>query len=380
MPFTEEQLAFRDSIRKMVDKEIAPVAAKIDAEDKFPEDIAAMFGEMGLLQMWVPEEYGGPGGDLTSVCILKEEVGRHSLTCSTLAANNSIGLILPVLHFGTDAQKEKYLRESASGKIITSIAMTEPTTGSDVSSMRTRAVRQSDGSYVLNGQKSWITWGENASYILVFARTDPDAGYDGISAFMVDTKTPGFRVGRAERKMGRLGAPNNELFFEDMVVPADCMIGAEGTGFKSCMTILDLNRPTVGASSLGIAQGAFEVAVEHAKTRVQFGKPLGQFQGVQFKLADMAIKIEAARALLYSVCAEIDAGDHSRRAVIASMAKCYPADVAMEVTTEAVQILGSSGYSKDYPVERMMRDAKCNQIIEGAQEIHRWIIGRRLVA
>ncbi|MBJ3775343.1 acyl-CoA dehydrogenase family protein [Acuticoccus mangrovi] len=378
--FTDEQVAFRDMVRKVSEQEVAPIAAKIDDEDEFPHELAELFGELGLLQLWVPEEYGGPGGDLTTVCIAKEELGKVSLTASALCGNNSIGLILPLLHIGTEEQKRKYLPQSGAGKVITAVAMTEPQTGSDVRSMRTTAKRQGNDSYVINGQKTWITWGGHADYVLVFAKTSEDDASDSISAFIVDTKTPGFKVGRKERKMGRNGAPNHELFFEDMVVPADCMLGEEGSGFKSCMKILDLNRPTIGGSSLGLAQGALDCAVAFCKERKQFGRPVAHFQGMQFKLADMAMKTEAARALLYSICAEIDSGDHSRLAMIAAMAKCYVTDVAMEVTTEAVQAMGSAGYSKDYPVERMMRDAKLNQIIEGTNEIQRMIIGRRLVA
>jgi alkylation response protein AidB-like acyl-CoA dehydrogenase len=380
MFFTEEQLTLRDSVRRMVEKEIRPLAEEIDQQDRFPAEWAKIFGEMGLLQMWAPEEYGGPGGDLTTVCMLKEETGKASLTASALCGNNSIGLILPVMHFGTEEQKKKYLPLSASGKIISAVAMTEPEAGSDVSGMRTRAVRQPNGDWIINGQKCWITWGGEAHYVLLFAKTSDGPGHDNISCFMIDTKTPGFKVGRHEKKMGRNGALSYTLFFEDMHVPADCMIGEEGKGFKACMRILDLNRPTIAASSLGLAQGALDIAVAYAKERKQFGRAIGQFQGMQFKLADMAMKTEAARALLYSITREIDSGDHSRLNYLASMSKCYVTDVAMEVTTEAVQVLGGNGYSTEYQVERMMRDAKLNQIIEGTNEIHRMIMGRHLVS
>lgn len=379
MRFTEEQTALRDSLRRMTNEQIKPIAGEIDDSDRFPVEWKKLFGEMGLLQMWVPEEYGGPGGDLVSVCIAKEETARGSLAASTLVCNNSIGLILPIMHFGTDAQKEKYLRLSASGQVVAAVAMTEPQAGSDVAGMKTRAVRQADGSYVVNGMKNWITWGEVADYVLLFAKTGDGPAHENISAFLVDTKTPGFRVGRKERKMGRNGAPNNELFFENMVLPADALVGEEGKGFTACMRILDLNRPTIGASALGLAQEAFELSVAYCKERRAFGKAIGQFQGMQFKLADMAMKLEAARQMLYGICEEIDAGDYSRLQTIASMSKCYVTDVAMEVTTEAVQIFGGNGYSKEYPLERMMRDAKVLQIIEGTNEIHRMVIGRNLV-
>lgn len=380
MRFTSEQIAFRESIRVMVNREVWPIAATLDETDQFPEDLAALFGKLGLLQLWVPEKYGGPGGTLTTVCIAREEIGKASLAASILCANNAIGLVLPLIHFGTEEQRQRFLPLAASGKVISAVAMTEPNTGSDVASMLTKAIRTADGNYSISGQKTWITWGAHAHYMLVFAKTSEGEAHNSISAFLVDTKTPGFRIGRKERKMGRNGAPNFEIFFDDVRVPKENLIGKEGEGFKACMRILDLNRPAVAASSLGLAQGALDAAVAYAKERKQFGRAIGQFQGMQFKLADMAIKIEAARSLLYSCCEEIDAGDLSRLTMMASMTKCFVTDVAMDVTIEAVQVLGSYGYSKEYPVERMMRDAKLNQILEGTNEIHRMIIGRRLVA
>ena len=379
MRLNEQQRALRDTLRRMTDERIKPIAAEVDDSDRFPLEWKKLFGEMGLLQMWVPEEYGGPGGDLVSVCIAKEETARGSLAASTLACNNSIGLILPVLHFGTAAQKEKYLRLSAGGNVMAAVAMTEPQAGSDVAGMKTRAVRREDGHWVVNGQKNWITWGEVADFVFLFAKTGDGPPHENISAFIVDTKTPGFRLGRKERKMGRNGAPNNELFFDDMVLPPDALVGEVGKGFTACMRILDLNRPTIAASALGLAQEALDLSVAYCRERRAFGKAIGQFQGMQFKLADMAMKIEAARQLLYGVCEEIDSGDLSRLQTIASIVKCYVTDVAMEVTTEAVQVFGGNGYSKEYPLERMMRDAKVLQIIEGTNEIHRMVIGRNLV-
>ena len=378
LKLTEEQVMLRDSIRRMVEKHVAPLVPSMEETDRFPEELVPIFGDMGLLQLWLPEQYDGPGGDLKTVCIAKEEIAKVSLAAATLCANNSISFILPLLHYGTEAQKKRWLPLAAQGRLVTSIGITEPQSGSDVSSIRTRAVRDGDH-WVINGQKSWITWGGNAQWLLLFAKTSDQGGSNGISAFMVDTKTPGFRLGRKELKMGRHGSPSHELFFENMRVPADCMIGVEGEGFKACMKVLDLNRPTIAATSLGLAQGALDVAVKYAKERTQFGKPIAQFQGMQFKLADMAIQIEAARTLLYSCADEIDSGDHSRLNMISSITKCFVTDVAMAVTIEAVQVLGSYGYSKDFPVERMMRDAKLNQIIEGTNEIHRLIVARRLL-
>jgi alkylation response protein AidB-like acyl-CoA dehydrogenase len=374
----EEQVMMRDSIRRMVEKHVKPLVPDLEKTDRFPEELVPVFGDMGLLQLWLPEEYGGPGGDLTTVCLAKEEIAKVSLSAATLCANNSISFILPLLHFGTEAQKQRWLPLAAQGRLISAIGITEPQTGSDVSATRTRAVRDGDW-WIVNGQKSWITWGGNAHYVLLFARTSDAAGSNGISAFMVDTKAPGFRVGRQEHKMGRHGSPSHELFFENMRLPADALLGREGEGFKACMKVLDLNRPTIAAGSLGLAQGALDAAVQYSKDRVQFGKPISQFQAIQFKLADMAIQIEAARALLYNTTQEIDSGDHSRLTVMSSIAKCFVTDIAMNVTIEAVQVLGAYGYSTEFPVERMMRDAKVNQIIEGTNEIHRMIVARHLL-
>ncbi|QEH82033.1 acyl-CoA dehydrogenase [Sphingomonas sp. C8-2] len=379
MQFTDEQRAFQETMRRFVEAEIAPIAHRIDEDDEISRDLIEKFGDMGLLQLWVPEEYGGPGGSLTLVCIAKEEIGKYSLSASTLCANNSAGLILPILAVGTEEQKEKYLTEAASGRLIAAIAMTEPQAGSDLTAIRTRARRDGD-SYVINGQKTWTTWGSMADYVLTIARTSDAPGHESLSAFLIDTKTPGFRVGNREKKMGRHGAPSDELLFEDMRVPADCMIGTEGGGFKACMRVLDMNRPTIAASSLGLAQGALDVAVQYVKDRQQFGRPVSQFQGVQFRLADMAMKVEASRSLLYDCAMQIDEGPGDRLTYLASVSKCFVTDRAMEVTTDAVQVLGGYGYSKDFAAERLMRDAKLNQIIEGTNDIHRMIIGRRLVS
>ncbi|WP_322057021.1 acyl-CoA dehydrogenase family protein [Paraburkholderia sp. J63] len=379
MRLNEDLVAIRESVRRMVQKDVLPLVPGMEQDDRFPAELVPIFGDMGLLQLWLPEEYGGPGGNLKMVCIVKEEIAKVSLAAATLCGNNSISFVLPILHYGTEEQKARWLPLAAQGRLVSAIAVTEPQAGSDVSSIRTRAVRDGD-SYVVNGQKNWITWGGHAQYVLLFARTSDAPGSEGISAFMVDTSTPGFRLGRQEHKMGRHGAPNHELFFDDMRIPADCRIGAEGDGFKACMKVLDLNRPTIAATSLGLAQGALDVAVAYAKERRQFGRPIAEFQGMQFKLADMAIKVEAARNLLYNCADEIDSGDHSRLNMLSSMTKCFVTDVAMEVTIEAVQVLGSYGYSKEFPVERMMRDAKLNQIIEGTNEIHRLIVARRLLA
>jgi alkylation response protein AidB-like acyl-CoA dehydrogenase len=376
--FSETQLAMREAVRRMVDKEIRPIAAEIDATDRIPERIFHLFGDMGLMQLWVPEQYGGPGGDLTSVCMAREEISRASEACALIAGMNSIGMILPLLHFGTEAQKQHWLPLVAKGRTYTAVAMTEPDSGSDVASMKTRAKKDGE-SWVLNGQKCFITWGNMAHYILVFARTSGERGFEGISSFLVDTKSPGFRVGKNERKMGLNGVPNVQVYFDNVRIPAENMVGEEGRGFIACMRILDMNRPTIGAAAVGVAQGALDLALDYAKERKQFGRAIGQFQGLQFMLADMAMQIEAARALVYECARLVDAGDYSRLSEMASMAKCYASDVAMKVTTDAVQVFGGVGYMRDYPVERYMRDAKINQIFEGTNQIQRIVISRHLL-
>ena len=376
--FTETHLELQAAIRRMVKKEVSPIAAEIDATDRFPEHLVAIFGDMGLLQIWVPEKYGGPGGDLTSVCIAREEISKASEACALLAGQNSIALILPLLHFGTEEQRQRWLPLAAKGRTLTAVAITEPDSGSDVAAMRT-AARRDGASWVINGRKCYITWGNLAHYVLLFARTSGEKGFSGISCFLVDTKTKGFHVGKNERKMGLNGVPNVDLTFEDMRVPADCMIGEEGRGFIAAMRILDMNRPTVGAASVGLAQGALDAAIAYAKERKQFGRPIAHFQGLQWMLADMAMQIEAARALVYECCNRVDAGDFSQLSMLSSMAKCFASDMAMKVTTDAVQIFGGAGYMKDYPVERMMRDAKINQIFEGTNQIQRIVISKHLI-
>ncbi|HXG03189.1 MAG TPA: acyl-CoA dehydrogenase family protein [Candidatus Binatia bacterium] len=375
----EAQLAMRDAIRTMVEREIRPIAAEIDETDRIPERLFDVFGDMGLMQLWVPERYGGPGGDLTTVCLAREEIARVSEACALIAGQNSIGLVLPLLHFGTEEQRQRWLPMAAKGRTLTAVAITEPEAGSDVGAMKTRARRDGD-SWVIDGQKCYITWGNIAHWVLVFARTSGERGFDGISCFLVDTRTPGFHVGKNERKMGLHGVPNVSLYFEEMRVPAENMIGQEGQGFRAAMRILDLNRPTVGAAAVGLAQGALDAAVAYAKERRQFGRAIADFQGLQFMLADMQMQVEAARALVYECARLVDAGDFSRLTEMASMAKCFASDVAMRVTTDAVQIFGGAGYMKDYPVERMMRDAKINQIFEGTNQIQRLVIARHLLA
>jgi alkylation response protein AidB-like acyl-CoA dehydrogenase len=376
--FEDHHLLLRDQVRKMVDKHVAPIASEIDENCRFPEELVEIFGDMGLLQLWVPQEYGGPGGDLTSVCLVKEEIAKVSESAALLAGNNSFGLILPILNFGSEEQKQHYLGIAAKGRTLTAVAITESGTGSDVSSMKTRAVK--DGaSWVLNGGKIYITFGSVAHFILVFARTSEGKGTDGISAFLLDTKTKGFSYGKEDRKMGIRGVPNVPIFFDNVRIPAENMIGPEGQAFKTCMRILDLNRPTIGACSVGLAQGAIDQAVAYARDRRQFGRTISEFQGIQFMLADMQMQTEAARCMLYDCTRKADRQEWDGFSAKASMVKCFASDTAMKVTTDAVQIFGGAGYMRDFPVERYMRDAKINQIFEGTNQIQRLVIARHML-
>jgi alkylation response protein AidB-like acyl-CoA dehydrogenase len=376
--FTEEQTAFRDNVRKMVARHVAPIAAEIDETDRFPLEIVKLFGEMGLMQLWVPEQYGGPSGNLTLMCIAREEISKVSPACGSIAGLNTM-FIMPLLHFGSEEQRKKYLPIIAKGGVVTAIAISEPQAGSDVTAINTRAKRDSD-CYIINGRKQWCSYGVAADYIVVMARTSDGSGSDGISAFIVEPKKmPGITFGRHERKMGFRGAPNTPIFFDNVRVPIENLVGEEGKGFRASMRALDLNRPTIGAQAVGLAQGALEACVAYAKERRQFKRPISEFQGVQFMLADMAMQIEAARALVYECARAGDAGDWKRLNLLASMAKCVGSDMAMKVTTDAVQIFGGYGYTMDYPVERMMRDAKLTQIFEGTNQIQRVVIARELL-
>ena len=378
MNFSAEQLAFRDSIRRMVERHVAPIAAEIDETDRFPDELLPIFGDMGLMQLWVPEQYGGPNGDLTMMCMAREEISRVSPACGSIAGLNTM-FIMPLLHFGSEEQRQRFLPVIARGGVVTAIAISEPQAGSDVSAMTTRAVRDGD-SYVINGRKQWCSYGCVADFIVLMARTSGETGAEGISAFILEPKTmKGITFGRHERKMGWRGAPNTPIFLDDVRVPVENLVGEEGKGFRASMRALDLNRPTIGAQSVGLAQGALDVSVAYAKERKQFKRAIAEFQGVQFMLADMVMQIEAARALVYECARAGDAGDWKRLNVLASMAKCFASDMAMKVTTDAVQIFGGYGYTKDYPVERMMRDAKLAQIFEGTNQIQRMVIARDLL-
>ena len=379
MNFTEEQIAFRDSVRRMALRHVAPIAAEIDENDRFPAELIPIFGGMGLMQIWVPEKYGGPEGNLTMVCLAREEIARHSEACALLAGINTM-FALPLMHFGTEEQRQHFLPLIAQGRSMTAVAISEPEAGSDVGGMKTRAVRDGD-SYVINGRKQWCSYGDGADYIRLYAKTGDRGGIEDISAFIIEPrKMEGITFGRSERKMGLKGQPNVPIFLDNVRVPALNLVGEEGKGFKASMRSLDLNRPTIAAASVGLAQGAFDAALEYAKQRKQFKRNIAEFQGIQFMLADMAMQIEAARALVYECAQAGDNADYQRLSYFASMAKCFASDMAMKVTTDAVQIFGGYGYVKDFPVERMMRDAKINQIFEGTNQIQRIVIARHLLS
>jgi len=312
------------------------------------------------------------------MCIAREEISRHSPACGSIAGLNTM-FIMPLLHFGTEEQRQRFLPRIAEGGIVTAIAISEPQAGSDVSAMQTRAMKDGD-SYVINGRKQWCSYGVDAEYIVLMARTSGERGGAGISAFVLEPKKmKGITFGRHERKMGWRGAPNTPIFLDNVRVPIENLVGEEGKGFRASLRALDLNRPTIGAQCVGLAQGALDASVTYAKERKQFKQPIADFQGVQFMLADMAMGIEASRALVYECARAGDAGDWDRLNVLASMAKCVASDMAMKATTDAVQIFGGYGYTRDYPVERMMRDAKLAQIFEGTNQIQRVVIARHLL-
>ncbi|MFN2459274.1 MAG: acyl-CoA dehydrogenase family protein [Candidatus Velthaea sp.] len=373
----DEEAMILDVVRQLVKDKVGPRAAEIDATGEYPADIKALFAENDLLGIPFPAEYGGLGGTFQTYVKVVEEVSKACASSALIIAVQELGA-LPILIGGSEAQKQKYLPKLASGEWVAAYALTEAGSGSDAAgSMRTRA-RKDGADWILDGTKIWITQGSVADVVTVFAVTDPDKGPAGISAFVVERGTPGFSVGKLEKKMGIRGSPTVELSFENCRVPADSLIGPEGDGFKIAMKVLDKSRPGIAAQALGIAQGALDYAVGYLKERVAFGKPLSQQQGLQFMLADMKTEVEAARLLLYEAARKCDEGA-ADITVWAAMCKLKCGDVAMSVTTDAVQLLGGFGYSTEYPVERMMRDAKITQIYEGTQQIQRLVIARSMV-
>jgi len=377
-PLNEEQRELRELVRSLARDRIAPRAAEIDESHEFPWDVVELFREHGIFGLFFEEEDGGLGtGTLLSLVAI-EEVSKVCATSGLILAVQELGSLGLKLG-GSAEQRALWLPRLASGEALAAYALTEAGSGSDSAAMRTTAVADG-GEYVLNGTKRFITNAGVAGVYTVFAKTDPDAGHSGISAFLVEAGTPGFTVERLEPKMGISGSTTGELAFDDCRIPAANRLGAEGTGFRLAMRILDRSRPGVAAQALGIAQGATDYALEYAKTRETMGKPIAQHQLIAAKLADMETKTEAARGLLYRFGRMVDEGaDDAELTKASAMAKLYCGDVAMEVTTEAVQILGGYGYIKEYPVERMMRDAKITQIYEGSQEVQRLVIAREMV-
>jgi alkylation response protein AidB-like acyl-CoA dehydrogenase len=377
-PLTEEQREIRDLVRQLARERIAPRAAEIDESHEFPWDVVELFRENDLFGLFFDEQYGGLGtGTLLSLVAI-EEVSKVCATSGLILAVQELGS-LGLKLAGDEEQKTRYLPRLASGEWLCAYALTESGSGSDSAAMRSSALREGDD-YVLNGSKRFITNAGVAQLYTVFAKTDPEAGHSGISAFVVEADTPGFEVARVEPKMGIKGSTTGELVSEEARVPARNLLGAEGDGFKIAMRILDRSRPGVAAQGLGLAQGATDYALEYAKTRETMGRPIAQHQLVAAMLADMETKCEAARGLLYKFGAAVDEGiDGAELTKLSAMTKLYCTDVAMEVTTDAVQVLGGYGYISEYPLERMMRDAKITQIYEGTNQIQRLVIAREML-
>jgi alkylation response protein AidB-like acyl-CoA dehydrogenase len=373
---SEEHEAIREAVREIAEHEIAPYAAEVDADSRYPIEAQKALTAAGFHATHIPEEYGGEGADAIATCIVIEEVARVDASASLIPAVNKLGSV-PLLLSASEDLKQAVLPQIASGEAMISYGLSEREAGSDAAAMRTRARRDGD-SWVLDGTKAWITNAGVSRWYTVMAVTDPEQGANGISAFAVSIDDPGFSVGPKERKMGIKGSPTCELYLENCTIPADRIVGEPGTGFKTALRTLDFTRPTIGAQAVGIAQGALDAAVAYVKDRRQFGSRVADFQGVQFMLADMEMKIEAARHLVYVAAA---AGEQGRPDVskVSAAAKAFASDVAMQVTTDAVQLFGGAGYTQDFPVERMMRDAKITQIYEGTNQIQRMVIARSLL-
>ncbi|KUH94528.1 acyl-CoA dehydrogenase [Mycobacterium sp. IS-3022] len=371
----EEHQELRAAVRALAEKEIAPHAAEVDEQARFPEEALAALNASGFNAIHVPEEYGGQGADSVAACIVVEEVARVDTSASLIPGVNKLGTMGLILA-GSEELKKQVLTEVAAGAMA-SYALSEREAGSDAASMRTRAKADGDD-WILNGAKCWISNGGQSTWYTVMAVTDPDSGANGISAFMVHKDDEGFSVGPKERKLGIKGSPTTELYFENCRVSGDRMIGKPGTGFKTALATLDHTRPTIGAQAVGIAQGALDAAIEYTKDRKQFGRSISDFQAVQFMLADMAMKVEAARLMVYTAAARAER-DEPNLGFISAASKCFASDVAMEVTTDAVQLFGGAGYTQDFPVERMMRDAKITQIYEGTNQIQRVVMSRALL-
>ncbi|MFJ3219167.1 acyl-CoA dehydrogenase family protein [Kitasatospora sp. NPDC086801] len=372
---SEEHGMLREAVRSLAEAKIAPFAAEVDELGRFPQEALDALRGSDLHAVHVPEEFGGAGADALATVIVIEEVARVCASSSLIPAVNKLGS-LPVQLSGSEELKAKYLGALARGEGMFSYCLSEPEAGSDAAGMRTRAVRDGDF-WVLNGVKRWITNAGVSEFYTVMAVTDPGLRSKGISAFVVERGDEGVSFGAPEKKLGIKGSPTREVYFDNVRIPADRMIGAEGTGFATAMRTLDHTRVTIAAQAVGIAQGALDYAKGYVRERRQFGKAIAEFQGVQFMLADMAMKLEAARQLTYAAAAKSQRGDGDLT-FFGAAAKCYASDAAMEITTDAVQLLGGYGYTRDYPVERMMRDAKITQIYEGTNQVQRIVMARNL--
>ncbi len=372
---TEEQKMIRDLARQIAEEKVKPVRAELDENEEFPHEIMEILAQSDLFGVYIPEDYGGYGGGVFEMCLVVEELSRICGGVSASYAGSALGTI-PVMLYGSSEQKERYLPQLASGESLGAFAITEANAGSDAAAVQTSAAKDGD-SYILNGTKQWITNGGEADIYTIIASTNRSRGARGLSAFIVEKGTEGFSFGKKENKMGIRASATRELVFQDCVIPGDNLLGREGTGFIAAMRTFDYSRPGVGAQAVGIAQGAFDEAIKYAHERVQFGKPISSFQTIQNMLADMATQIEAARSLVYTTAKLIDSGE-KKITKMSSMAKLFASDVAMKVTTDAVQIFGGYGYMREYPVEKMMRDAKITQIYEGTNEIQRLVIANEL--
>jgi alkylation response protein AidB-like acyl-CoA dehydrogenase len=368
---------FRSAVRHMCEERIAPHAAQVDQDAAFPWDGFKASVEMELPTLGLPVRYGGAGADHVTQAIMVEELARVCASTSVTMLISKLGM-MPIFNWGSESLKEKYIPRVASGEAQASYCLSEADAGSDVAAMRCRAVRDG-GHYVLSGTKYWITNAGVSDTYTVFAKTDPDAGHRGISCFVIEADW-GVRIAKLEHKMGLRGSPTGEIVLDDVRVPVENRVGEEGQGFTIAMHTLDRSRPTIGAQAVGIAQGAIDYAAHYMTQRRAFGQPIAEFQGLRFMLADMAMRTEAARTLVYRACSVIDGGDPDNElSMIGAMAKCFASDTAMAVTTDAVQLLGGYGYTTEFPAERFMRDAKITQIYEGTNQIQRVVIAKRLL-
>ncbi|MBI3029646.1 MAG: acyl-CoA dehydrogenase family protein [Candidatus Rokubacteria bacterium] len=373
---TDEQRAVRDLVREIAREKIAPVAAYYDETESYPEEIMKLLAQQGLMGVWVPEAYGGTGMGALAVSLVAEELAWACAATATNWGATPLGGY-PIVLAGTEEQKRRYLPRLAGGEILGAYSLSEPDAGSDAAALQTTAVRKGER-YVLNGTKLWCSNGSNAGVITLFATVDRSKGAKGITAFLVEPGFPGFAVGKKEKKMGIRASPTVAFHLQDCEVPVENRLGAEGEGFKIAMRTLDFTRPMTGATAVGVAQAALDAAIGYAKERKQFNQPIAAFQGIQFMLADMAMQVHGARLMVHHVASLVDRGA-SAAILEASMAKCFAADAAMRVATDAVQIFGGVGYTREFPVERYMRDAKIMQIYEGTNQIQRVVIAQQLL-